>query len=88
LDERKLKSYLEAYKIQSLYQKTGFLLELYSKEMQLSQDFFDYCKSKIGKSTRYLLRETDDDCYYNREWKLVVPEDLSRVINQGGGMLV
>ncbi len=84
LDESKLKSYLDGYDMQALYQKTGYLLEHYMKEMQLSDEFIKYCKSKIGKSTRYLLRESNDENYYNSEWKLVVPENLFVLTDQSG----
>ncbi len=88
LDENKLKKYLEGYDLQALYQKTGFLLEHYMQEMQLSEEFIDYCKSKIGKSTRYLLKESSDENFYNNEWKLIVPENLFHLTEQGGEELV
>lgn len=88
LDETKLKAYLEGYDMQVLYQKTGYLLEHYKKEMQLSDEFIRYCKSKIGKSTRYLLQESTDDNYYNSEWKLVIPEGLFEMEGPGGDGLV
>ncbi len=52
--------------------------------MQLSDDFFEYCKSKIGKSTRYLLEKGSDENYYNNEWKLVVPNNLFAIGDQSG----
>lgn len=57
LDEKKLKQYLDHYDTQGLYQRVGYLLDHYRKEMQLSKDFINYCKSKIGKSRRYLVSE-------------------------------
>ncbi|MCF8009211.1 MAG: transcriptional regulator [Halanaerobiales bacterium] len=88
LDESKLKSYLELYDIQVLYQKTGYLLSHYKEKMQLSNDFFKYCKRKIEKSTRYLTEKSNDDNYYNNEWKLVVPNNLFSITNQSGDKLV
>lgn len=76
LDENKLKKYLEKYNIQALYQKTGFILQNYMQEMQISKSFIDYCNDKIGKSTRYLLDGIEDKKYYDDKWKLVVPEGL------------
>jgi len=83
LDENKLKEYLEEYDLQALYQKAGYILQHYMNDMQLSEDFIEYCKSKIGKSTRYLLKENSDGNYYVSEWKLVIPK-----IDQGGDELV
>ncbi len=76
LDDKKLKYYLDIYGIQGLYQRVGYLLNNYQKGMQLSGDFIDYCKSKIGKSSRYLINEIKEDNSYNSEWKLMVPINL------------
>ena len=76
LDDKKLKYYLDIYGIQGLYQRVGYLLNNYQKGMQLSGDFIDYCKSKIGKSSRYLINEIKEDNSYNSEWKLMVPITL------------
>lgn len=76
LDEKKLKRYLDHYDTQGLYQRVGYLLDHYRKEMQLSEDFINYCKSKIGKSRRYLVSEAKVNSLYNREWELMVPEGL------------
>ena len=76
------------YNIKALYQKTGFLLARFREEMLLSPEFIEYCKSKVGKSTNYLLKEAKSGGVYNSEWKLVVPEDLFDIIGQGGGELV
>lgn len=88
LDEKKLKRYLDIYDTQGLYQRVGYLLEHYRKEMQLSKHFIEYCKSKIGKSRRYLVNEPGNECFYNSEWALMVPERLFGIKDQGGPILV
>jgi len=88
LDEAKLVQYLEVYNIQGLYQKAGYLLQHYQKEMQLSNAFIDFCKSKIGKSKRYLLEESHERSFYNRAWDLMVPRGLFDITEQGGDILV
>jgi predicted transcriptional regulator of viral defense system len=88
LNEEKLIAYLDSYDIQALYQKTGFLLEQYIHEIQLSQSFIDYCKSKIGKSTRYLTKEVMLEGEYNSQWKLVVPKGLFDIAEYGGDEIV
>jgi len=85
LDDKQIIKYLDAYGMQFLYQKTGFILEHYKNQLHLSDEFIDYCKSKIGKSTRYL---TKDSTAYCSEWKLVVPDDLFYITEQGGMPLV
>ena len=88
LDEKKLKRYIDIYNTQGLYQKAGFLLDHYRKEMQLSKEFVEYCKSKIGKSKRYLVSEFKENSYYNSEWELMVPKGLFEITDQGGDILV
>lgn len=89
LDGKKLKQYLEIYNIQGLYQKVGYLLDHYCKEMQLSKEFIEYCKSKIGKSRRYLVSDLKEESYYNSEWQLMVPERFFEITtDQGGNILV
>lgn len=88
LEEEMLKKYLDGYNIQALYQKTGYILQHFMKEMHLSEEFIEYCKFKIGKSTRYLLRENVVDSLYNSEWRLIIPEKLFEITDQGGDELV
>ncbi|MBU3159869.1 hypothetical protein KPL37_08905 [Clostridium frigoris] len=76
LDEEKLRTYLEAYNIQMVYQKTGFLLSKYNDRLQLSRSFFDFCKGNIGKSKRYLSGDAKVGGNYDSDWRLVVPEGL------------
>lgn len=88
LDEAKLLRYLVVYNTQGLYQRGGYILQQYQKEMQLSYAFFDYCKEKIVKSRRYLLNDSNEGSTYNSEWKLMVPEGLFEIAEQGGDILV
>lgn len=88
LDESKLLEYLAINNTQGLYQKVGYLLQYYQKEMQISNDFINYCKGKIGKSRRYLLNEFNQKNIYNNEWKLMVPEGLFDITEQGGDEFV
>ena len=85
LDEKQLMLFLDFYNLQFLYQKTGFILEHYKNELQISDQFFYYCKIKTGKSTRYLTNDSDTYC---TEWKLVVPDGLFGMTEQGGTPLV
>ena len=88
LDETKLKRYLDIYNTKGLYQRVGYLLDHYKKEIQLSKEFIEYCKSKIEKSRRYLVSEGRGVSFYNSEWELMVPEGLFEMTDQGGDTLV
>jgi predicted transcriptional regulator of viral defense system len=85
LDEKEITKYLDLYKLQFLYQKTGFLLQHYKDKFQISPAFITYCKSKVGKSSRYFSK---DSTRYIGEWKLVVPDDLFQILEQGGILTV
>jgi len=71
--EDKIIQYLSASSNQFLYQKMGYLLSHYENQLGLSDYFFELCKSKIGKSKRYLTKDTTNGHYID-EWKLVIPD--------------
>lgn len=83
LNENKLQTYLEIYDKQFLYQKTGFLLSYFQKELKLSDEFLKACQKKIGKSTRYLLDEPAATSVYHSQWKVFAPENILSYPEQG-----
>jgi predicted transcriptional regulator of viral defense system len=87
IKENKLLEYLAVFDKQVLYQKTSFVLSYFQKEMRLSNNFFEFCKSKIGKSTGYLTDKTESDTYF-KEWKLCAPENILSFLEQGGSEYV
>ena len=80
LKEKRLLAYLDLFQNHFLYQKTGYLLQGLSGQLDLSEHFFDECKSKIGKSKRYLTSDIKSGSY-NDEWKLVIPEGILDIKN-------
>lgn len=75
IDEDKLTEYLAIYDNKFLYQKAGYILSNF-KEFNLSQKFFETCKSHIGKSIRYFehgLEHYPDGRIYDSYWQLFVP---------------
>lgn len=80
LNEEKMAAYLQEYHNQFLYQKIGFLLYPHRDKLGLSRSFFEMCQYKTGKSKRYLTKEFTNGTY-NKEWKLVVPEEIYRFKN-------
>lgn len=77
LDESKLLLYLDEYKIQALYQKSGYIFSLLNEELKLSESFFNTIKSKINKSVTYLSEEAKQDGVFIKEFQLVVPKWLN-----------
>jgi len=83
INESKLLDYLNCFDKPFLYQKTGFILGYFKKEMKLTDDFFEMCKSKIGKSKRYLTNTGESNTYF-KEWKLCAPQNILSFLEQGG----
>lgn len=80
--EEKLVSYLELYDNRFLYQKTGYILSHIPSGLGLSDSFFDLCKEKAGKSTRYFSKDYTSG-KFDAEWNLVVPETVFQMKNGG-----
>jgi predicted transcriptional regulator of viral defense system len=81
VNEAGLLAYLAAYGKRFLYQKTGYILRHFRRELNLSEFFFSECAAHTGKSTRYLTGNKEG--IYDREWRLVVPADLKGIISKG-----
>lgn len=80
LHEDKMLKRLERYANQFLYQKTGFVMERFKERFNLSEAFFECCKEKAGMSKRYF--SNDMKCKnWNKEWQLMVPENLFNMKN-------
>lgn len=87
VNENKLQDYLQQFNKQILYQKTGFILGYFQKEMKLSDAFFEFCQSKIGESVRYLTDQQESNFYFP-EWKLYAPKNILSFLEQGGNVYV
>ncbi|MDY0372912.1 MAG: type IV toxin-antitoxin system AbiEi family antitoxin [Candidatus Izemoplasmatales bacterium] len=72
LDEEKLFVYLKAYDIQSLYQKSGYILEKYHDTFGLTNHFFEMCKSKIKQGIVYLVDDSSGS-KFNNTWQVMEP---------------
>lgn len=84
-DESKLLRYLENYGKQVLYQKTGYVLEHFKKEMGISDSFFERCASHLSKSVRYLYHGLNNgEAQYDKRWQLFVPRNLLSILSEGG----
>lgn len=84
-NEEKLLYFLHQYNKQVLYQKTGYILEHYKKQLRLTDNFFITCKENKKSSVRYLYTGLENSPnLYEKDWKLVVPVDLMKMITKGG----
>ena len=78
--EEYLLKYLAVYNSQFLYQKVGYLLSKNQQLQGLSDNFFKFCREKIGKSKRYLSSDYKNG-KYNKEWQLVIPKVVHSMKN-------
>ena len=83
VDENKLIEILKDTDKIFLYQKVGFLFELYNSQLGLSNNFFAECKSHIGKKVNYFMRYEFKDTELNEKWNLIVPKNIKSCINGG-----
>ena len=83
LNEEKVLKYLDQYSKQFLFQKVGFILQYFKNETKLSEKVFDFCKSKIEMSTRYLTDPQESYTYF-AEWKICAPANILSFLEQGG----
>lgn len=72
LNEEKLLDYLKAYDIQSLYQKSGYILEKFQDKFGFSSQFFEICKSKVKQGVVYLVADSSDS-KFNKTWQVMEP---------------
>lgn len=80
IDETKMLAYLVGYDSAFLYQKTGFILSEYQKELGVSDAFIKICKDRSGNSKRYLTNGISEPGY-SGEWKLVYPKNIKQMKN-------
>jgi predicted transcriptional regulator of viral defense system len=81
VSEDRLLACLAEYGKQVLYQKAGYILQYFRRELGLSRAIFDECAAHIGKSTRYLT--ADKSGAYDKDWRLIAPENLLSTIAKG-----
>lgn len=82
LDENKLLESLEIYGREQLYQKAGYILEAYKRELSLSDAFFEKCMAGSSVSKMYLF-DKQDDFIFHKKWLLYAPKELKKLVDKG-----
>ena len=83
VNENKLLEILKDINKMYLYQKVGFLFELYNNQLDLSNEFFEECKSHVSKKVNYFMQYEFKDTELNEKWNLIVPKNIKSRINGG-----
>lgn len=85
LNEKKLAAYLAEYDKCFLYQKTGFILEHFQKELSISDVFLTLCKERSGSSSRYLMNGIPKERMdFSSKWHLTLPKNVWNNTMNGG----
>lgn len=83
LNEGKLLEILRIYNKMFLYQKVGYLFEIYNFQLKLSNSFFYTCKTHLTNKVNYFLKDEYNDLILNKNWNLFVPQNIRSRINGG-----
>ena len=85
LDGTLLCNYLSEYNKMFLYQKAGYILSHFRKDLKLKDNFFDTCMTKITGNKRYITESIREESnVFDKTWRLYVPKDLESITNKGG----
>lgn len=82
LDEKNLLESLEMYGRGQLYQKAGYILEVYKEELALSEEFFKECMLQSSVSKTYLF-DKQDGFVFHEKWLLYAPKELKKLVDKG-----
>lgn len=82
LSADRLLSVLNMYDYGSLYQKMGYLLEIFQEELGIPDTLLHECERHLPSSKTYFSSEKSNFRFYKR-WKLYAPENLRSMIGEG-----
>lgn len=80
VDFKKIEEYLRKYNKINLYSKVGFILSFFEKKWSFTDGIHKNLKSKITRKT-YYLTGAGKPGKFNKEWNLIVPENLQELIH-------
>ncbi|HYD04065.1 MAG TPA: hypothetical protein VEC16_07255 [Alphaproteobacteria bacterium] len=84
VDPKKILTYLEKYNMGILYNKVGLLLEVCSSQLHLDPSDIDKIRKKLSKKIYYYkepgLRLIRPRYFYNKEWNIMLPEQLHNLV--------
>ncbi len=83
MDESKLLEILRDIDKMVLYQKVGYLFEVYNTQFGLTDDFFHECRSHISKKINYFIPHEFKQVELNKKWNLIVPKNIKFRMNGG-----
>ena len=87
VNEDKIKEMLEIYDKDLLYRKVGYVLSYFKDDLNISDDFFNYCKNKSNVlNYGYLSSREIKKLEFIKEWGLYAYKNLKGLIDKGGNI--
>ena len=83
LDEQTMIEVLTRRQNGFLWQKCGYILNQFNRELHLTHEFFDACKAHIPGGKRALQKESAAPLVWDAEWQLFVPRSLQSIVEKG-----
>lgn len=77
-----LLSSLALYHCGKLYQKAGYILEMFQNDFGLPDTFFEECEKHLPESKTYFSSQKDGFVFHKR-WQLFAPKNLRILIDKG-----
>lgn len=88
INEQKLIEVLDFYNKKILYQRTGFILETFKQNFNISETTLDYIHSKIGSSKCYLTSSKKiKNTLFNKKWNICIPKYVYTILTKGSGII-
>lgn len=85
INEEKIKEMLDEYNKDLLYRKVGYVLSFFKDELNISDEFFKYCKEKSNILNYGFLSYSEiKKLEFIKEWGIYAYKDLKSLINKGG----
>lgn len=82
LSSKNLLAALNLYHCGNLYQKAGYILESFQKELDIPDSFFYECEKHLPDSKTYFSSKKNGFVFHHR-WRLFAPQDLKSLIDKG-----
>ena len=80
INENKLIEILDFYNKKVLYQRAGYILEIFKTNLGISDNIFNYILSKIGSSKCYLISsKKTTNTTLDKKWNVCVPDYISTI---------
>ena len=85
VNEEKIKELLLAYNKDLLYRKVGYVLSFFKEELNLSEEFFAFCKKESNVlNYGYLTYGDTQNLEFIKEWGIYAYIDLVKLSGKGG----